>query len=305
MKSFPALFWAFSVSLLAQTPPVSTSTGSVQVIPDLARLPKDTVLVQVNDVKITADDLDRILLAYPDNVRVWARGPGREQFFDQVVRTLVLNQEGKRRKVDEDPTYKAQAAYSLAGIMANLTLEQIKSSVVVTDTDLQKYLADHQLDFTRLKTRQILVRFKGSAVPVKPGQADRTEEEALAKAKDLLARIRGGADFAEVARAESDDPGSAPNGGDIGVFGHGQIMPSYEEAAYKLKDGEISEPVRSSVGYHLIQLQERQVKPFEELRPQLEAKARPALIEKKVSELVNKAKVILAPEILPASKMTK
>jgi parvulin-like peptidyl-prolyl isomerase len=59
------------------------------------------------------------------------------------------------------------------------------------------------------------------------------------------------------------------------------------------------------VGYHLIQLQERQIKPFEELRPQLEAKARPALIEKQVSELVNKAKVILAPEILPASKMTK
>jgi parvulin-like peptidyl-prolyl isomerase len=83
------------------------------------------------------------------------------------------------------------------------------------------------------------------------------------------------------------------------------MVPSFEDAAFQLKIGELSEPVKSPFGYHLIQVQERQVKSFEELKPELEAKVRPDLTKKQVDELVNKARVILAPEVLPSSKMSK
>jgi parvulin-like peptidyl-prolyl isomerase len=138
---------------------------------------------------------------------------------------------------------------------------------------------------------------------VQPGQPDLTEEQALAKAQQLRARLVGGADFAELAKTESDDTLTGAKGGALDVFGHGQMVPSFEEAAYKLKNGEISEPVKSPFGFHIIQVEERQVKTLEELRPELETKIRPELVKKQVDELVNKAKVILAPEILPASKM--
>jgi peptidyl-prolyl cis-trans isomerase C len=299
---------------MAQTPPTQTQSTApmenttVQLkieTSDLNSMPKDKVLVQVNDVKITAGDLDMILKAYPENTRVYVTGPGRQQFFDQMVRTLVLAEEGKRRKLEDDPTYKAQAQYSLAAILANQTNEDVKKNIKINDMVLKHYMEEHQNEYTRLKARHILIRMKGSPVAVRAGQPERTEEEALAKAKELVARIKGGADFADLAMTESDDVTSGQKGGDLGVFGLGQMVPSFEEAAYKLKPGEVSDPVKSPFGFHIIQLQERQIKPFDELKPELEAKVRPELTRKQVEEMVNKAKVILAPEVLPSSKMAK
>jgi parvulin-like peptidyl-prolyl isomerase len=308
MKLFSALLWVAGTSLMAQTAPVTLGGGTLPLTPSTnvwSNIPKDKVVLQVNDIKITAGDVDMILKAYPEATRIYALGPGRQQFFDQMVRTLVLNEEGKRRKLDQEPTYKIQAMYSLAAILANQTNTEIKDNVKVDDTVLKKYLEDHQSDYTKLKVRHILIRMKGSPVPVRPGQQDLNEEEALAKAKELQAKIKAGTDFAEIARTESDDVSSGIKGGDLGLIGRGQVVPSFEEAAFKLKAGELSDPVKSQFGFHLIQVQERQVKTFEELKAELDAKVRPELAKKEVDELVNKAKVILAPELLPASKMEK
>jgi len=315
MKLFFALILMAGVRLSAQTPPpqpgpTMTSPSGVsvplQVIPnDFGAIPKDKVLLQVNDIKITAGDIDAILKAYPDNARIYMMGPGRQQFFDTLVRTFVLNDEGKRRKLDSDPTYRAQAQYSLAAILANQVNEEIKKNVVVEDAALMKYLEDHRSEYEKIKARHILIRMKGSPVPVRPGQEDLTEEQALTKAKDLQAKIKGGADFADLARAESDDTNSGIKGGDLEPFGRGQMVPSFEEAALKVKNGEISDPVKSPFGYHLILVEARQTKPFAELKPELEAKVRPELVKKQIDELINKANVVLAPEVLPSSKITK
>jgi parvulin-like peptidyl-prolyl isomerase len=302
------------VCLIAQTPPPQptvTGPNNSVTVPlqlasgDITTLAKDTVLVQVNDVKITVAEFEMILKAYPDNTRVFILGPGKQQFFDQLVRTIVLSEEGKRRKLDQDPTYQAQARYSLAAILSSATNEDIKNNLKIDDGVLKKYYDEHAADYTKVKARHILIRFKGSPVSVRPGQQDLSDEEALAKAQALQAKIKAGADFADVAREESDDASSGANGGDLGLFGHGQMVPSFEDAAFQLKAGEVSDPVKSPFGYHVIQVQERQVKSFEELKPELEAKVRPDLTKKQVDDLVNKAKVILAPEVLPASKMSK
>ena len=318
MKHFPHfLLFGASLCLMAQTPPPQPPkpkpvppegvTMQVPLTPqgDLTSAPKDKVIIQVNDIKITAGQLDQILEAYPENTRVFVRGPGRQQFIDQLVRTLVLSEEGKRRKLDEDAPYKTQAAYSLAAILANRTNEEIKKNVAVDDASLKKYYEDHKGEYEKVRARHILIRMAGSPVPVKPGQKELTEAEALAKAQELRAKIQGGADFAEIAKAESDDTGSGANGGELGLFAHGQMVPAFDEAAFKLKPGELSEPVKSPFGFHLIQVEERQSKTFEELKPELEAKAKPDLAKKQVDDLVNKAKVILDPQLLPASKVAK
>src|SRR5437899_1643691 len=197
MKFFPALFLGASVCLTAQTPPsqptLTGPNGSVTVpLPstaagDLTSLSKDTVLVQVNDIKITVAEFEMILKVYPDNSRVFIMGPGRQQFFDQLVKTIVLSEEGKRRKLDQDATYQAQARYSLAAILSSATNEDIKNNLKIDDGVLKKYYDDHAADYTKVKARHILIRFKGSPVSVRPGQQDVSDEEALAKAKALQA----------------------------------------------------------------------------------------------------------------------
>ena len=82
---------------------------------------------------------------------------------------------------------------------------------------------------------------------------DVSEEDALNKAKDLIKQLNDGADFAELAKANSDDPGSKEKGGDLGYFGKGQMVSEFEDAAYALKVNEYTkEPVKTSYGYHII-----------------------------------------------------
>ena len=104
-----------------------------------------------------------------------------------------------------------------------------------------------------------------------------SDEQQLARIKNSIDSISNilktvpGADFAERAKAESDD-GSAKNGGDLGWFGGGRMVPEFEEAAFALKDGEISEPVKTAFGWHIIQrLESRPVRPLDEVKEQLQA----------------------------------
>ena len=107
---------------------------------------------------------------------------------------------------------------------------------------LQGYLQAHRLEYIQLRVRHILIRTQGSPAPIPPGEKELTEAEALAKAQEIRKKIDGGANFAELARAESSDIATRDNGGDLGFFKRGQLPPSFEEAAFALKIGEVSQP---------------------------------------------------------------
>lgn len=98
------------------------------------------------------------------------------------------------------------------------------------------------------------------------------DARAAARADSLLAAIRGGADFFELARRFSQEPGAANTGGDLGWFGRGRMVPEFERAAFALKPGEVSPVVKTQFGYHIIKLEDRKAartKPFEEVRADL------------------------------------
>jgi parvulin-like peptidyl-prolyl isomerase len=122
-----------------------------------------------------------------------------------------------------------------------------------------------------------LIRTPGSVVPVREGSKELSEEEALAKAKEIRDKLVAGADFAQVAGAVSDDTGSAARGGELGFFGPGQMVAPFEQAAWALKPGEISQPVKSDFGFHIIQLLEQRIRPFEEVKEEVREKSYPEL----------------------------
>jgi foldase protein PrsA len=123
-------------------------------------------------------------------------------------------------------------------------------------------------------------------------------------AKEVKAKLDKGEDFAKLAKEYSQDPGSAQKGGDLGYFGPGKMVPEFEEAAYKLKVGEVSEPVKSSFGYHIIKVTDKkELKPFDKMKPELEkeikrSKLNPEKLQKAVEKEIKAAKVEVKDEDL-------
>jgi peptidyl-prolyl cis-trans isomerase C len=298
--------------LLAQTtpPPPKTSpppppdiTKQIDVGKILApSVPPDRVVITVGDVKITAAQYDQLVESLPEQYRAMARTTGRKQFGDNIVQILVLAQEGQKRKIDQTSEYKTLATFQQSNVLAALTVEAIRKDVKVDDAELHKYYDAHKADFEQAHGAHILIRFQGSQVPLRAGEKDLTDAEALAKAQDLRAKIIAGADFAELAKKESDDIGSGNNGGDLGTFKHGQMVPSFDEAAFKLKPGELSEPIKSQFGYHLIKIQSHDFKSFEDARAEIEAKVKPEALKAAVEDLSKKSPAVFDPEFFNLGK---
>jgi peptidyl-prolyl cis-trans isomerase D len=127
----------------------------------------------------------------------------------------------------------------------------VPGEVQVSDAEVRRYYDEHQDDFKRGASARVTVAVLSKA----PTRGDTLAS--LQRAERVRAELAGGADFAEVAKRESSDPGSKENGGDLGTFGRGQMVPAFEAAAFALPVGEVSQPVATPFGYHLIQVQEK------------------------------------------------
>lgn len=127
----------------------------------------------------------------------------------------------------------------------------VPGEVQVSDAEVKRHYDANKDRFRRPASARVTV----AVLSKEPTRGDSLST--LDRAERVRAELAGGADFAEVAKRESSDPGSKDSGGDLGTFGRGQMVPAFEDAAFSLPVGEISQPVLSPFGYHLIQVQER------------------------------------------------
>ena len=154
---------------------------------------------------------------------------------------------------------------NLLPLMAALTAEARKDEAgtrALWETEKNNYLD--------VRARQILISFKGAQT--EPGGKANPRSEAQAKALALALRdkLRSGADFAALAKAQSDDASTRKQGGELPPFTRGAMQAEFEMAAFTLQTGTVSEPVKTKYGYHLIEVLERQPFAFDRLRPTLE-----------------------------------
>ena len=111
-------------------------------------------------------------------------------------------------------------------------------------------------------------------------------------AEDLLKRLKQGAQFESLAREFSTCP-SKSSGGDLGWFGRGKMVKPFEDAAFSLKPGQISDPVKTQFGYHIIRVDKVEFKSFEEAKPEMENTLKPQMVKKQIDELKNGSTVKL------------
>ncbi len=216
----------------------------------------DTVVARVNGLPITERE---IALATEDLGERLAQVPEARK-RDEVISYLVDLKLGAKAAADarigEGPDFVARLAYNRDKVLLDqyLALEAKKAA---TPEAAKKLFDDTLKALTpeeEVNARHILV-----------------EEEAQAKA--VAERLKKGEDFAKVAAELSKDPGSGKEGGSLGWFSKERMVPEFAEAAFKLEKGQVSEPVKSQFGWHVIRLEDRRSKPlpaFDEVKPQID-----------------------------------
>ncbi len=264
------------------TAPAMSAPGAAAVANEV---PESAVVLTVNGQTLTRGQYEDMLKAMPENVRAQAMGPAKRQMAEQVAELEALAQQAKKDKIDERPAVKEitklQVDKMLAGFLYQDLIEQAKP----TDAMVNGYYEQHKSEYEESRVRHILVRFKGSRVPLKKDAKDLTPEEALAKAQDLRKQLLAGTDFATLAKAESDDTQSAAEGGDMGFAPLDRYVPEFAKAARDLPVGQVSEPVKTAFGYHLIKVEERRAKPVESVRGKIEETLKTQMAQKKVEEI--------------------
>lgn len=302
MKSFHLFFLTGAAAIaVAQTTPAPARkpiTPAVAVPPaapaaPTAPVPTDPnhVILTVGTENITLGQYNEIVNSLPAQYQTLARGPQKRQIAERLVQLRLMAREAEKRGVDKQPGVQQQLAFQRENILANALFQDFAKNAKLDDATLRKYYDDHKADYESAKGRHILIRYKGSAVPLRPGTKELTEEEALAKATELKKKLDGGADFATLAKAESDDTGSGANGGDLGTFKHGQMVAPFEQAAFSLPVGKISDPVKTPFGYHLIKVDSKESKTFEEAKSEIKDKLSPDLAKKQADDLRAGSKV--------------
>jgi peptidyl-prolyl cis-trans isomerase SurA len=320
------------LALLAAAPAVSPQAPNPQIVDRVAALVNGEVVTLSELQERAGPELQRVAAMPPGPVQDAARVEALRQVFDMVVAEKLLQTKAVELQIESTDAQidaavadikqrngfddeQLDAALETQGLDrttfrasvkreydAFLVLQyQVRGRVKITDEDLKNYYQSHAQEFRgeeEVKVRHIFL-------PLPQGASAADEAKVRAEAAKLRQRLLSGEDFAKLAREVSKGPSSA-DGGDLGWLRRGTIEKTLEDAAFALKDGELSQPVRGGPGIHLFKVDERRSaggKSFEDAKEEIRAKLfeqqagtfreqmiselkRDALIETKLPELV-------------------
>jgi peptidyl-prolyl cis-trans isomerase C len=264
----------------------------------------DKVILTIGPTKLTEAQYETLVAALPQQYQTYAHGAGKRQFAESLAQLVILSGEAEKRNLDKDPKVQEQIKFQRENLLAQAMFEDLQNGIKVDDAAVATFYDAHKNEYESVKAKHILIRVKGAPMPGAEGKPELTEEQALAKAQEIRKKLVAGGDFAAIAKTDSDDTGSAQQGGDLGEFRHGMMVPPFETAAFALKIGEISEPVKSPFGYHIIVVQEHKLKTLADMKPEIEKNLRPEMARKAVQDLREKSDVQIDDEFFGPAQPT-
>ncbi len=214
------------------------------------------VLARAGGLELTVDEAASLLAQNP-------RLPAEPEVVEAVA-NLWVDYVALATATDGDSTLSGVDVSPIVDpileqqLFAQLNDKVIQVDTAISDEELRRIYETEQPG-AEIRARHILLRVAPDATPTQ-------RDSVMAQARDLRARAQSGENFAELARQFSQDPGSARDGGDLGFFGRGQMVAPFEQAAFALGVGEVSDVVETPFGYHIIKVEERRMPDFDDVR---------------------------------------
>jgi peptidyl-prolyl cis-trans isomerase C len=251
----------------------------------------DTVIATFDDgVKITLDEFQTLLRVNPD----WQR-QDREQVLSHYATLRKAAAMVKSQKLDQKSPYKESLEFSLILSLADIEVREVTNSVVLDAAEVEKFYQEHKEPFKVVQVSGIKVAYDDH----------RTREEAKTKAEKLAARIRSGADFAQLVEQESDDTASKAKGGYIATWRVSDNVPAeLRSAVFSLKQGEVSDPLLQPDGYYIIHADSVSYPPLTEVRETIETQLKKEHVQQWIRDLERNTKVTFPgkQELPPSSR---
>lgn len=216
----------------------------------------DTVVATVSGQPITEADVQMAVSELDQQFAQLTPEQKRAAALSAIIEIRLMAEKAKASKLDQDDNFKRKLAFLNERALHAQVIEKEISPKVTDDQLKARY--DKEVaarpPTEEVRARHILVK---------------TEEEA----KEIIAKLDGGANFEALAKEKSSDPGSGANGGDLGFFSKGQMVPEFEAAAFALEPGAYTKtPVKSEFGFHVIKLEEKRTQPpvpFDQVKDQI------------------------------------
>ena len=216
----------------------------------------DPVIARVNGVDITQGDL---ALAEEDlgaDLRAVSPEAKHEQLISYLADIIMVTQAADKQKLADDPDFKRRLAFLRNKLLMGYELQREGKAALSDEALHQTYneAVRSMAGQEEVRARHILV--------------DGEDE-----AKAILEQLKGGADFAKLAKEKSKDPGAA-EGGDLGYFTKDQMVPEFADVAFKMYPGQLSNPVKTQFGWHIIKVEDKRTKQapeFDKVKDQIEA----------------------------------
>lgn len=212
---------------------------------------------------------DEVITTYLQNKKVEIDEKEVEKQY-KVYQENIKNQEEFKKFLEENKIDEASIKEQIrTELYVKKFQEEMLKEVALTDEKLKKYYDEHSKEYNieQVKASHILLE---------------KEEEA----KKVLEKVKAGEDFAKLAKEFSKDPGSGQQGGDLGYFQRGMMVPAFEEVAFSLEKGKTSDLVKTQFGYHIIKVIDKkvEVKKFEEVKDQIKGKIMEEAMMKKIED---------------------
>jgi len=241
---------------------------------------KDPLVAKVNGVEIHQSDL---AVAEDEAGQLPPMSPdAKKDYLVQFVADMMLvAKAAEDKKLGDTDNFKRRMVFARNKLLMEDLLQSV-GKAALTDEAMHKVYDEAVKQMGQVQevhARHILIRAAEGD--------DKASKAAEDKIKAIIARLKKGEDFETVAKEVTEDPSGKANGGDLGYFTKEQMVPEFSEVAFKLDKGQISDPVKTQFGWHVIKVEDKRVKPpptFEEVKPQIEQyvtrKAQAELVQK-------------------------